>query len=79
MHQVQAVPCSLCSALTPISTDHFSFVFFFSQLNATACLFVFMKSVLAKIFELTGIELIILFKNLNIYVHLQWSILFIQI
>lgn len=53
--------------------------FFFSQLNATACLFVFMKSVLAKIFELTGIELIILFKNWNIYVHVHWSILFIQI
>lgn len=61
MHQVQAVPCSSYSTLTPISTDHFSL--FFSQLNATACLFVFMESVLAKIFELTGIEFIILFKN----------------
>lgn len=63
MHQVQAVPCSSYSTLTPISTDHFSLVFFFSQLNATACLLVFMESVLAKIFELTGIEFIILFKN----------------
>lgn len=64
MHQVQAVPCSSYSTLTPISTDHFSLVFFFcSQFNATACLFVFMESVLAKIFELTGIEFIILFKN----------------
>lgn len=62
MHQVQAVPCSSYSTLTPISTDHFS-LGFFSQLNATACLFVFMESVLAKIFELTGIEFIILFEN----------------
>lgn len=63
MHQVQAVPCSSYSTLTPISTDHFSLVFFLFSVECHCMLICFMESVLAKIFELTGIEFIILFKN----------------